>query len=362
MKRLPVFFLAILTAIVIGTAVGAGSLLADKVLDKAVDNSTGSELVIYGAVDRETIKSVFSAFLERHPQIALKYREFNSLDLYQYFLEHPDERPDLMLSSAMDLQFKLVNDGYAQRYSSEHTDRLPTRSKWRDELFGYAVEPIVIAINTDLLAGAPLPQSREQLLALIRNKDHLLDEKIGLPDIKSTGIGYLTWSYDSQLSRTYERLLEAFGIHHSRLYSDTRSMLRALTRGEIFIAYNALGSYTQAWSQEHPWIVPVLPTDYTTIVLRTAFIPKASRNPAEAKTFLDFLLSDIGQQLLTEHSSLIPVSGGPGNDSGSPTLFGASHSLLRPIPLGLELLLQTDTAKRQLLFDEWDSAMPHLSK
>lgn len=356
MKRLPGLLRYLLTAMVLETVVGIGAVQADNEPDITKRPAGGPELVIYGALDKETLEPALSAFRDRHPQLSLRYREFNSLELYHYFLDHPNERPDLMLSPAMDLQFKLVNDGYGLPYHSANTERLPVRSKWRDELFGYAIEPIVIAINTDLLAGAPLPQSREQLLALIREKDHLLDEKIGLPNIKSTGLGYLTWSYDSLLSRTYERLLEAFGIHHSRLYSNTRSMLHALTKGEIFIAYNALGSYTRAWSREHPWIVPVLPMDYTTIVLRTAFIPKSSRHPGDAGAFLDFLLSDDGRRALSQQAGLIPI----GTDNNVPLLLRSAHSLLRPIPLRLELLLQSDRAKRKLLFDEWDSAMPYL--
>ncbi|MFC6674214.1 ABC transporter substrate-binding protein [Marinobacterium aestuariivivens] len=349
MRWLPAGLVLSLAIAVVGPAV----LLADD------DPENRSDIIIHGAVDESAIRPLLEAFGHHRPRIAVRYREFNSLALYRHFLEQPDDRPDLMLSPAMHLQLKLVNDGYALRYRSAQTDRLSKRAKWRDELFGYALDPIVIAINTDLLAGDPLPQSRDQLLELIRRKDHLLDEKIGLSDIESTGLGYLAWSYDSQLSRTYERLLEAFGIHHSRLYPNTASMLRALTKGEIFIAYNALGSYTRAWSQRHPWIVPVLPMDYTTVVVRTAFIPKSTRNPAAAQAFLDFLLSEAGQQALAERSSLIPI--GTGLD-GEDTILQSAHSLLKPIPLGLELLLQTDAAKRQLLFDEWRSAMPHLAK
>ena len=315
-----------------------------------------SQLIIHGAIDKAALLPLIEAFQQQHPGFSISYQEFESQALYQHFLDHPEKRPDLMLSPAMHLQFKLANDGYAQSYRSEETNRLPERAKWRDELFAYALDPIVLIINTDILAGKPLPHNRDQLQGLIRSKGHLLDEKIGLPDIETSALGYLAWSYDSQLSRTYERRLEAFGSHHSKRYANTHAMLKALARGEIFIAYNALGSYSQALVNTHPWMASVQPTDYTTVLTRTAFIPKTAQHPASAQTFLDFLISSEGQQILAEHASLIPIEA---SETGTDALEQA-RSLLKPIPLSLELLLQTDSAKRQLLLEEWHDAMPSL--
>lgn len=265
-------------------------------------------LTVRGAVNREAIAPLFQAYQEKYPNVVIHYAESNTRHLYEQFLAQPESRPDIMLSPAMDLQFKLANDGYALAYDSPELANVPSDSYWRSELFGFTYEPIVTAINSDILAGEILPQSREQLLNLIRSKNHLLDDKIGLFDIQQSGLGYLAWAYDGQQSRSYGRLLEAFGTHQARLYTDTSSMLNALLKGQIFIAYNLVGAYSYRWSEQYDWIRTIMPTDYTSIIMRTAFIPRDAQQPVLAKRFIDFLLSPTGQHILANQSGITPIS------------------------------------------------------
>jgi ABC-type Fe3+ transport system substrate-binding protein len=95
----------------------------------------------------------------------------------------------------------------------------------------------------------------------------------------------------------------------ARLFTSSAAMLRALVRGDIVIAYNVLGSYAHAWAKRHPLLTVVLAEDYTTVIMRTAFVPKSARNPEDARRFLDFLLSNEGQQVLADEASLYPVRG-----------------------------------------------------
>jgi iron(III) transport system substrate-binding protein len=319
--------------------------------------SQGAVLSVYGAINHQAITPLFKAYQDRYPEVTIHYAEANTRYLYEQFLSRPNSRPDVMLSPAMDLQFKLANDGYALAYDSPELSNVPKDSHWRNELFGFTYEPIVTAINTDILAGEALPQSREQLLNLIRSKNHLLDDKIGLFDIQQSGLGYLAWAYDGQQSRSYGRLLEAFGTHQARLYTDTSAMLTALLKGQIFIAYNLVGAYAYQWSQQYPWIKTIMPTDYTSIIMRTAFIPRDARQPTLAKRFIDLLLSPEGQHILANQSAITPISTKAIGPYSREELSKLPHGIFRPIPLGLELLIQTDDAKKQLIYQEWDNAM-----
>ncbi|BDX01688.1 periplasmic iron-binding protein [Marinomonas pontica] len=314
-------------------------------------------LTVRGAVNREAIAPLFQAYQEKYPNVVIHYAESNTRHLYEQFLAQPESRPDIMLSPAMDLQFKLANDGYALAYDSPELANVPSDSYWRSELFGFTYEPIVTAINSDILAGEILPQSREQLLNLIRSKNHLLDDKIGLFDIQQSGLGYLAWAYDGQQSRSYGRLLEAFGTHQARLYTDTSSMLNALLKGQIFIAYNLVGAYSYRWSEQYDWIRTIMPTDYTSIIMRTAFIPRDAQQPVLAKRFIDFLLSPTGQHILANQSGITPISLNAVGPYSREALRKLPHGIFRPIPLGLELLIQTDDAKKHIIYHEWDSAM-----
>ncbi|MBJ7549661.1 ABC transporter substrate-binding protein [Marinomonas ostreistagni] len=317
------------------------------------------ELNIWGAANFDAIEPLLKAYQAQSPDTTIVYVEHSSLELFNRVLsiQPTDKKPDVIMSPAMDLQFKLVNDGYAMPYRSEVTDALPQWAKWRDEAFGFTFEPIVMVINQDILGNLAMPESREALLSLIRERSPLVQGKVGLSDIETVGLGYLTWFHDSQQSRTYGRLLEAFGSHHAQLYPNSSAMLQALLRGDIFIAYNVLGSYAFEWSQNYPWIRTVMPTDYTSVVMRTAFIYHEASNMPQAEFFLDYLLSDDGQNILATASSLIPLSESVTGTSSLSEIRRRPHGIFRPIPFGLPLLVQTDQAKRSLLLEEWRHAM-----
>ncbi|QXO16019.1 ABC transporter substrate-binding protein [Vibrio ostreae] len=316
--------------------------------------------VVWGVANYDALAPLLLSFQHQFPNVTIQYNEYNTNELYSKVSHlHPGslEIPDLVMSSAMELQFKLVNDGYAQPYDSPQTLALPDWAKWHNEVFGFTFEPIVMVINTDILGSEKLPRSREQLLSLIRAKGPLVDRKIGLNDVEKVGLGYLTWFHDSQQSRTYGRLLETFGTHHAQLYPNSSSILNALLKGEIFIAYNLVGSYAFEWSAQHPWIETIMPTDYTSVIMRTAFIYRYARNLEFAQQFLDYLISEEGQSQMAKHSSLIPLSETAEGKNSRAILQRKPHGIFRAIPFGLETLVQTDQAKKQLLLKEWSNAM-----
>ncbi len=316
-----------------------------------------SSLRIYGAADYPAIAPLFEQFQQRHPRIAIVYTELNTRVLYQRFLAEQPRSPDLVLSSAMDLQIKLVNDGYAQPHQSAQTEALPGWARWRNEIFGFTYEPAVIAINSGFLVDERLPRSRSELLSLIRRKGGQVQGRIGTFDIERVGVGYLTWAHDRQQSGSYGRMLESFGTHQARRFPSSASMLKALADGEIVIAYNLLGSYALAWAKQYPVISVIMPEDYTALVMRSAFIPKRAKNLQNARLFLNHLLSLEGQQLLADRSNLFPIRDEVTGNQTAHSLRQSTRSRFQPIPLGLSLMVHTDRAKRRLILDEWDAAM-----
>lgn len=338
---------------------------AEKHLLNSHSVNDKNTLNIWGVANYTAFEPALLEFQRQFPDVTIHYSEFNTNELFNKVTSLDAtsvDVPDLVMSSAMDLQFKLVNDGYAQPYDSEQTLALPSWAKWHNEVFGFTFEPIVMVVNTDILGSQELPRSREQLLSLIRTKGPLVDGKIGLSDIQTVGLGYLTWFHDSQQSRNYGRLLEAFGAHHAQLYPNSSSMLNALLKGEIFIAYNLVGSYAFEWSEQYPWIETVMPTDYTSVIMRTAFIYRHANNLHLAQQFLDYLLSSDGQNQFAQNSSLIPLSETAEGKNSRAILQRKPHGIFRPIPFGLPTLVQTDQAKKQLLLDEWHNAMSKHAK
>lgn len=314
-------------------------------------------LRIDGAADYPEIRPILFAFEKRYPNIQVTFTEFGTRRLYHNFLENKRQRADLILSSAMDLQIKLVNDGYAQKHLSEQTQALPEWAKWRDEVFGYSYEPATIAINRKFFAGSPIPKNRADLLEFIRKRNPEILGRVATFDIRTVGVGYLLWAYDSLQTGSYGRLLESFGAHDVRLFPSSAKMLAALASGEIAVVYNVLGSYGNSWAKAHPNIQIVLPNDYTTVLMRSAFIPKEAKNPSDAKRFLDFLLSEEGQNVLARSSSFYPIREDLEGNITAKSLRVSAHGPLRPIALGLPLMVLSDQMKRQILLEEWERAL-----
>ena len=95
------------------------------------------QLSIRGAADYPEIAPLLNAFIKRFPNIKVDYQELGTRRLYERFIAGEFTEVDLITSSAMDLQIKLINDGYAQSYRSAQTSALPDWASWRNELFGF---------------------------------------------------------------------------------------------------------------------------------------------------------------------------------------------------------------------------------
>lgn len=311
-----------------------------------------AQLRIHGTTDIEVFARVIADYQRLRPGTEVIYEDIITQDLHARFLRErtgPDA-PDLLISSGMDLQTQLVNDGHALPYQSTWTDAVPAWAQWRHEAYGISYEPVVIVYNTRTLPKAKVPHTRRQLLALLRAEGAPLRGKVGTYDIERSSVGYLLATQDAHRGSMAGALLGALGDNDVVREERTGVLLDKVASGELSLAYNVLGSYAQARIDAGAPLGIVEPEDYTLVVLRTALIPRASRHPAEARSFLDYLLSPRGQLVLSREARLMPIVGAAGRD-GTP-----GHNR-RPIQLGPGLLVYLDALKRRQFLDAWRSSV-----
>ncbi|MBW8811282.1 MAG: hypothetical protein JF591_21250, partial [Lysobacter sp.] len=89
------------------------------------------------------------------------------------------------------------------------------------------------------------------------------------------------------------------------------------------------------------------------LVARTALIPRFASNPAEARRFLDYLLSPRGQVLLAREAKLIPARD---DLLDPPRLYGdlsQRSAALRRTSLGLGFLVYLDEVKKRRFLRDW---------
>ncbi|AMJ57598.1 ABC transporter substrate-binding protein [Stenotrophomonas sp. KCTC 12332] len=313
--------------------------------------AASAQLRIHGTTDIEVFAVVIADYQRLHPGTEVVYEDIITQDLYARFLRERSTAaaPDLLISSGMDLQTKLVNDGYALPHRSPQTEAVPAWAKWRNEAFGISYEPVAMVYNTRALAPGKVPHTRRQLLDLLRAGDAPLHGRVGTYDIERSSVGYLLATQDAQRGSIAGALLGALGDNGVVREERTGVLLDQVSSGRLSLVYNVLGSYAQARIDAGAPLGIVEPEDYTLVVLRTAVIPRSSPHPTEAKRFLDYLLSARGQQVLSREARLMPIirSGG-GDDPGRNR---------RPIQLGPGLLVYLDALKRRQFLDAWRSSV-----
>jgi iron(III) transport system substrate-binding protein len=255
----------------------------------------------------------------------------------------------------MDLQMKLANDGYAQRYASPEARRIPTWAVWKDEAFGTTYEPIGFAYHKRALAPDEVPDSHAALVKLLRAHPERWRGRVATYDPQRSGIGFLLATQDARTDAAFADAVRAYGGAGVKLYVTTAEILARVAAGEHALGVNVLASYALGDARLGAVIGMVYPRDYTLVLSRIALITRAAPHPNAAKVFLDHLLSQRGQQALARASlfAIRPDVQGDATASALGRVLGAS---LRPIPVGAGLLVYLDAAKRAEFLRRWRAA------
>lgn len=312
-------------------------------------------LSIYSATDAREVVELLRDFRTLYPEIRVDYADLNSTELYSRFIAEVAAREgtaDLLWSSAMDLQIKLVNDGYAQAYASPEKPALPEWAVWKNEAWGTTAEPIVFAYNRRLMPADDVPRTHADLARLLREKPDFYRGKIASYNPERSGVGFLYITQDIQATRDTWNLIRAMGATAPKFYTSTGAMMERVVSGEHLLAYNMIGSYALERQSRDPSLGVVLPEDYTLVMSRIALIPADARHPNAAKLFLDFLLSRRGQQHLA-HRHMTPVRA----DVDPPPGARAPEGVARAIRVGPGLLVNLDQLTRLQFLKNWREAL-----
>jgi len=307
---------------------------------------TGSAVLrVLSTTDTQAMAPLIEAFQAANPGLTIDYTVANSQQVFA--ATRQGAAFDLVISSAMDLQLKLANDGFARSHEAPEADTLPPWARWRDQLFALTQEPVVMIVSRAAFEGLPLPQTRADLVQVLRDNPDRFRGRIGTYDPQASGAGYLFATQDTLQSDTSWRRAEVMGALSPRLYSASGAMIDDIRAGELALAYNVLGSYAAARLPAGGDGLVIEPQDFTHVLLRTALIPTSAESPQAGAAFLDFLLSDTGQTLLDQASNLPRIS--------AETLAVAPH--LRPIRLDPGLLVFVDPLMRRQFLTEWTAAV-----
>ncbi len=318
------------------------------------------KLVVYSTTDTAAAAQLLRDFAELYPRLRVDYIDLNSGELYNRFLAEVAagaDTADLLWASSMDGQVKLASQGHAMTYASPELPSLPKWAVWQNQAYGTTYEPVTFVYNKELLPAADVPHDRAALLALLNAKPAAYKGRITAYDPEKSGTGYLFANEDIRNSPQVWDLFRAFGKSSIKLHTSAAAMMDGVISGEQTIGYGVFGSYALARSKKAPDLGIVMPTDYALIISRVALIAAKAKRPNAAKLFLDYLLSQRGQDVIANRADLYSMRTDVPGVATAQRVAELIGDKARPIPVSADLLaLQTEEHRREFS-KKWQAAM-----
>src|SRR6185312_12335344 len=131
------------------------------------------KVVVYSALDTKAAQPLIKDFNALYPDIKVEYNDMNSTEMYNRFIAEAASGQggaDVMWSSAMDLQVKLVDEGKAMSYVSPEASKLPSWAVYKNQAYGTTYEPAVFIYNKRLVTADEVPQDHAAFTKLLATK------------------------------------------------------------------------------------------------------------------------------------------------------------------------------------------------
>src|SRR2546421_1017992 len=318
------------------------------------------KVVVYSALDTKAAQPLIRDFNALYPEAKVEYNDMNSTELYNRYIAEVaagQGGADVMWSSAMDLQVKLVDDSKALVYKSPEAAKLPGWANYKDQAWGTTYEPAVFIYNKRLVTGDEIPTDHASFARIINTKVDKFKGKVTTYDIEKSGVGFMFVVQDTKFFPGMKDLEKGFGATSYKVYSSTGNMLEKVSSGEHLLGYNVLGSYALVRAKKDPNLGVVLPKDYTLVLSRVMFIGKQAKNPNAAKLFVDYILSQRGQKQIGGEVELFSVRDDVEAEYTAAKLKKEMGDKLKPIPIGSEITSYLESKKRLEFLSAWKAAL-----
>jgi iron(III) transport system substrate-binding protein len=309
-----------------------------------------NRLVIYSAAEQQYCTPLLEGFADRHPGVEIEFVFGISVALHQrYLTELAAERPgpDIVWSSAMDLQMELVLSGHALPHRSPEARALPQSAVYRDLAWATTVEPLMTLVNRNLYDTRLPAGSLDEMTAALRSAPERFQHRVACYDIERNGLGFLALLHESRRSAEFDAFMQVLAACGPKTFGSNPALVEEVASGRAALGYHVLGSYALRAARDHPSLAIAASSAAPLAVSRVAFIPGRAPHLNAARLFLDYLLSQDGQQRLGD-AGLFPIRRQPGDKAEAVTQI--------PIDRGFEDLL--DRERRRRLLSRWHAAMP----
>src|SRR4051812_6008521 len=318
------------------------------------------KVVIYSALDTKAAQPLVRDFNALYPDVKVEYNDMNSTELYNRFIAEQvsgQGGADVMWSSSMDLQVKLVDEGHAMAYTSPESKAIPGWANYKNMAYGTTFEPAVFVYNKRLVTGDQIPQDHASFAKVISGNVEKYKGKVTTYDIEKSGVGYMFVAEDYKQWKDMDQLVKGFGATGYRVYGSTGNMLEKTSSGEHLLGYNVLGSYAFTRAKKDAGLGVVVPKDYALVLSRVMFIGKGAKNPNAAKLWTDYILSKRGHTIVADQAELFSIREDIPGEHTAGALKKQFGDKLKPIPVSSEITGSLDQKKRLDFLNHWKQTL-----
>ena len=322
----------------------------------AVDHkltTTDKRLVVCSAAEKKYCIGLLDGYTRLYPGIEVEFRDGISVALHErYLAELAAGKPetDVIWSSAMDLQMGLALAGKTRPYRSPEAPALPEGAAYRDLAYATTLEPLMTLVNRDGFDTRIPAGSLAELTAALRSDPARFHGRVASYDIERNGLGFLALLHESRSGTQFNAFMQALAGCKPKVFGSNPELVAAVASGRAALGYHVLGSYALRAVRDHPSLAIAVSNAPPLAVSRVAVISSRAPHPDAARLFLDYLLSQDGQQQLLK-AGLFPIRRAP--DSPRPN----AADEVTPIRIDRDFHDLLDPQRRRELLHRWQAAV-----
>ena len=319
-------------------------------------------VIVYSVLSTRAAQPLIQDFEARYPGIRVVYdgdTASNGMDSrFRAEVGAGAASADVVWSSAMDMQMKLVADGFAATYRSAQAAGLPRWANYRYQAFGTTLEPIVFAFNRRLVTGDDIPRDHAAFARVLAANPERFRGKVTTFDIEHSGVGFMFAVQDQRQNPHLGEVLRSFGAVDYQPGSGTGEMLGKIAAGDYLLGYHMMGAYALSRGRKDlPDLAVVFPRDFTLVLSRIAFVSNRATHPNAARLWLDHLLSARGQAVIGNSLELFPIRKGVRAQYTADNLRRELGASMRPIEIGPGLATCLEPERRRVFLAFWNQAI-----
>jgi iron(III) transport system substrate-binding protein len=272
--------------------------------------ASAGELNVYYGTSRDLFEPVIQLFAKAHPDIKVSSYRAPTEELMatiELELRAGKPRADVIVATAAQLAGLQMMHKAFDRVSPK--DLAAIKSELRDPellLTPVAINLNLIQYNNKRISAQDAPKRWRDLL------DKKWDNQISITDPRRSSSAhshiwlitkYLHDKYGEPYGWKFYQELRKLNVKYVSSHGTIRSMAQT---GERPLGMQMLNDALKSIAKGEPcWIV--FPEEGSAAEVTAAPVLKASRNPKEARAFVDFLLSQKGQELMVDPGGWVPV-------------------------------------------------------